>query len=330
MITDFKLFEKSILTLLNIPDAVMKVLQKSFQLKYEIPEKTKSTKSNIKTLLNRYDLILMVNNVEGDYLLIQYYGYYGGSYMRFIIFKYDSDGKLISANHTNKTDVMSDIIVNRYETYIIKSAHFIPYRNIENIETKREQRLRDEKLNDFTNYFNVNMSKIMVKKYSNKWNELVQAVREYYDKITKSIDVFIDRNGGLPAHSNYDKVNTHKTVDFQSMAYTLHNFIEKINNDGVYKLNRNREYHYHWRKNNKYFDANCDKDLINFLKTRKDFTFGESENVDILVERAIDQYGIMKLSTYFGRFVMTTMDDWLRKTIGEYTGLNDEIEKYNI
>ena len=59
MITEFKIFEKSILTNLGIPDNVMKRMQKSFQIKYVMPEKVENpTKIKIKELST--DLIGLV------------------------------------------------------------------------------------------------------------------------------------------------------------------------------------------------------------------------------------------------------------------------------
>ena len=328
MITDFKIFEKSILTQLGVPDKLMKTLQKSFQFKYEMPKKIENpTKFKIKKLLSEATVFIFMINKETDtYILIYRDGWLPGlNHPKYRTYYYDGNCVMnylkSTSNGISKT--MKDIVITGFDIYTINRKGFKGYRMPHNLEKRKVKKLKKQKIKDFVKYFNENTVNIMNKINAKRWDELVQAIQTYYLDITKSIDTFVNRHGELPKWpSDREKK---KVSDFKDMAYTLQNFADKINDDGSYKLTRGSGY-----RDNGFLGEEYYKDIKNFLKTRNDFKLDDKEDNEDMLARAIDEYGYMKLSTLFGRFIMSTLIDWLREKIGYYTGLDKEMDKYNL
>jgi len=335
MITDFKLFEKSILTKLGVPSEVMVMLQKSFQLKYETPEKMNSpTKVDIKEALkSAVGMILIVNNKIGRYVVLHAIGY-GRNHREYGKYEYDNDGKQKMLMEGPITSVMKEINISGCDVYIIKHDNFKYRRSVSDLEEKKEQETKKQQIEEFKSYFNENISSILNKIYGKRWTELVQAVQDYYVDITKDMDTFLNRRGEAPRHYDNKEKEIYKTGDFSDMAYTLHNFAEKIKDNKIYNLQRGNNYN-----DSAILSKQCIKDLLNFFETRDDLDFSHIEDKPSFfkfgveeekVVSSIEQYGVMKLSTLFGRFIMTSMTDWLREKIGEYSGMNKEMDKYNL
>jgi len=330
MITNFKIyenqiFEKSILTKLGVPDELMKELQKSFQFKYEMPEKIETpTKAKIKEVLNDHVMVLMISKQTDTYIIIYRDGWMPGmNYAKYTTYHYNGEGRKTWTNSDGISKTMKDVITGGFDVYTIKHTEFKKFRPSHNLSVQRDKKIKEQKIKDFIDYFNENMISIMNKINAKRWSELVQAIQTYYLNITKSIDIFVNRHGELP-RSTSDR-DLKQTSDFRDMAYTLQSFADKINDEGSYRLKRGTG----WQDNG-IIGREYHKDIKNFLKRREDFKLNKEEDNEDMLVRAIDQYGNMKLSTLFGRFIMTTMIDWIRKKIDKYTGMDKEMDKYNL
>ncbi len=154
-----QIFEKSILTKLGVPDKLMKILQKSFQFKYDIPKKLEyPTKSAIKKLLTGSEVfIFMINKESNTYIVLYRDGWtsFRSVHEKYTKYNYDDNGIVYRLSDTI-THMMKDVIVKGFDVYTIDRKYFKGYRRYDGLESNRNIKLRDQKIRDFSNYFNKN------------------------------------------------------------------------------------------------------------------------------------------------------------------------------
>lgn len=322
MITNFKLYEKSILTKYGFPHNIMVNLQKHFQIKDKEPLKIKNTKKEITKYLKDYYLILILHKSEENECYAIYRDGWTKSgnpaYKLLKVSNYVSNhGKLPMSK------IMKDIFLKNTNIYAFKNG-WSSYRSKLSLS---EDDIKKNKIIEFKEYFNNNSNKLLSKYYSKKWVELVNSVRTYYNKITNDPKTFLNR---LEFDTKYPQ-EKEKIKDFSDMGYTLKQFAEKLESNTIYKISNPDHYDYRYN----YISRYDYKKIVNFLLTLNDFEFDKKEKynhldyLDILI-KAIDQYGIPKLARLFARYNMNEMSDWLREKINKYSGLKDEIENFNL
>lgn len=336
MITKFKIFEtnkiyeKSTLTKHGFPHEIMVNIQKHFQIKGD-PEKLPKSKKVIEEYLKNGYLIFLLYPDNCDVIYRSGYASTGTSNPVYLKINFDIDGNVKYLNREGISKVKRKISLINVEVFALKHG-WSKYRK----ETiKPDSEIRKEKIKEFRDYFNENSNRLLSKYYSKKWNELVDSVRVYYDKITKDPKTFLNN---LPDKRAFGSEEERATRYFSEMSYTLKEFAEKIESNTIYKITKD-----------KYYDDVVDgvickysyRQIIRFLNELKGFEIKDignvikmdnetKVNVSKILYKAIQEYGIPKLARLFARYEMNNMSNWLRNKIGKYTGMDDEIEKYNL